>query len=218
MSPDPELYDLAEDPGETINLAVTEKDLYESLEATADQFIDEIGEGGTSGEFMAVDEDTLAKLASLGYIGSFVPTEEESVEELASPREKIGIYNKSIQARQRMHTEKYEEAEELLIRIQERSPGSDVAERASITLTPSLSLPGSGGPGARCAPTIDYWGSPMIRPGPVRSTSFTAHKPVFQSVKKMWPLKGCCPQTNGALAMNPSGSTGTNMAISRPCL
>ena len=68
MSPDPELYDLAEDPGETINLAVTEKDLYESLEATADQFIDEIGEGGTSGEFMAVDEDTLAKLASLGYI------------------------------------------------------------------------------------------------------------------------------------------------------
>ena len=122
MSPDPELYDLAEDPGETINLAVTEKDLYESLEATADQFIDEIGEGGTSGEFMAVDEDTLAKLASLGYIGSFVPTEEESVEELASPREKIGIYNKSIQARQRMHTEKYEEAEELLQEILDEDP------------------------------------------------------------------------------------------------
>lgn len=122
MSPDPELYDLAEDPGETINLAVTEKDLYERLETTADQFIDEISEGGTSGEFMAVDEETLAKLASLGYIGSFVPTEEGSADELASPREKIGIYNKSIQARQRMHTEKYEEAEELLQEIIDEDP------------------------------------------------------------------------------------------------
>ena len=122
MSSDPELYDLTKDPGETINLVATESELYESLEAAADQFVDEISEGGAGGEFMAVDEDTLAKLASLGYIGSFVPTDEESAEKLSSPREKIGIYNKSIQARQRMHAEKYDEAEQLLQEILAEDP------------------------------------------------------------------------------------------------
>ena len=71
---------------------------------------------------MAVDEDTMAKLASLGYIGSFAPRDEGAEEELASPREKIGIYNKSIQARHRMQTERYDEAEQLLQEILDEDP------------------------------------------------------------------------------------------------
>ena len=121
MSPDPELYDLAEDPGETTNLVARERELYESLEATADALIAEMSSNGAGGEFMALDEETVAKLASLGYIGSFSSAADES-EELASPRGKIGIYNKTIHARQRMHDERYEEAEQLLKEILTEDP------------------------------------------------------------------------------------------------
>ena len=117
MSPDPELYDLTEDPGETTNLVASDPELYSSLEAGADEFVTEIGRDGANGEFMAVDDETLAKLASLGYVGSFGPTDRGADEERASPRQKIGIYNKSIQARQRMQQERYEEAEALLQEI-----------------------------------------------------------------------------------------------------
>ncbi len=117
MSPDPELYDLTEDPGETTNLVASAPELYESLAARADELIAEISKGAADGKFMAVDDETLAKLASLGYLGSFSPTDRGSDEELASPREKIGIYNRSIRARQRMQQERYDEAETLLQEI-----------------------------------------------------------------------------------------------------
>ena len=44
-------------------------------------------------------------------------------EKLASPREKIGIYNKSIRARWLMQTERYDEAERLLQEIVSEDPG-----------------------------------------------------------------------------------------------
>ena len=40
-------------------------------------------------------------------------------------------------------------------------------------------------------------------PGRVRGRRRTAHRPVFQSEKNTWPLNGCGPHTNGALAMIP---------------
>jgi len=122
MSPDPELYDLVEDPDERINLVAREPDLYANLESVAAVLIAEISKESAAGEFMAVDEDTMAKLASLGYIGSFAPSDEGAEEELASPREKIGIYNKSIQARHRMQAERYDEAEQLLQEILDEDP------------------------------------------------------------------------------------------------
>ena len=59
-------------------------------------------------------------------------------------------------------------------------------------------------------------GSPMLR-GVSGSTSRTAQRPELKSVKKMVPLKGCGPQTNGALGLKPSGSAGSKKLISRPC-
>jgi len=120
MSPDPELYDLAEDPGETTNLVDQENDLYRRLAAAAEEFVSRIGESSAQTEFMAVDEDTLAKLASLGYLGSFSSATDAEV--MASPRGKIGIYNKSIRARELMHREDYEDAERILLEILDEDP------------------------------------------------------------------------------------------------
>lgn len=123
ISPDPELYDLAEDPGETTNLVSRERELFERLEALADKLVGEMSENSPGAEFMAVDEETMARLASLGYVGSFSMSADDPPGKLASPRGKIGIYNKSIRARGLMQTEKYEEAELLLGEIVSEDPG-----------------------------------------------------------------------------------------------
>ena len=123
MSPDPELYDLAEDPGETTNLVSRERELFERLEAVASELVGEMSENGGGAEFMAVDEETMARLASLGYLGSFSMSADDPGEKLASPRGKIGIYNKSIRARWLMQTERYDEAELLLQEIVSEDPG-----------------------------------------------------------------------------------------------
>ncbi len=123
ISPDPELYDLAEDPGETTNLVSRERELFERLEAVAGELVGEMSENGAGAEFMAVDEETMAKLASLGYLGSFSVSADDPGEELASPRGKIGIYNKSIRARWLMQTERYDEAELLLQEIVSEDAG-----------------------------------------------------------------------------------------------
>ncbi len=121
ISPEPELYDLADDPGETTNLVNRDEDLYRRLEAAADEFVTRIGENRAATEFMAVDEDTLEKLASLGYLGSF-SSSAAADEVLASPRGKIGIYNKSIRARELMQREDYDDAERLLTEILDEDP------------------------------------------------------------------------------------------------
>ena len=123
LSPEPELYDLTEDPSETTNLVDRERELFEQLEAVAGEFVGEISQNGDGAEFMAVDEETMARLASLGYLGSFSITADDPVEKLASPRGKIGIYNKSIRARWLMQTERYDEAELLLQEIVSEDPG-----------------------------------------------------------------------------------------------
>ena len=63
-APSPELYDLVRDPGETINVLLTERRTYRDLATRLDQ----LRATAVAASPQTVDAETRAKLASLGYV------------------------------------------------------------------------------------------------------------------------------------------------------
>jgi arylsulfatase A-like enzyme/Tfp pilus assembly protein PilF len=64
-APAPELYDLAHDPGEKVNVLTTERRAYRELSASLETLR---GSAKAPKSVQPVDEETRAKLASLGYV------------------------------------------------------------------------------------------------------------------------------------------------------
>lgn len=100
LSPEPELYDLAADPGETTNIIEKERSVFLSLNERATAFAAEAARGGFELDYRKIDEETRTKLAALGYIGSFSDPAKLKGKRLASPRNKIGIFNELSRARE----------------------------------------------------------------------------------------------------------------------
>jgi tetratricopeptide (TPR) repeat protein len=122
MSSDPELYDLLEDPDEADDLARSDTALFDRLEAVAEEMVAEISRNSLATETAIVDEETLSKLASLGYLGG-ASTSAARADLLASPREKIDVYNKTNRARELMYQADYEGAERLFREVLSDNPG-----------------------------------------------------------------------------------------------
>jgi tetratricopeptide (TPR) repeat protein len=87
-APEPELYDLAADPGETKNIyrafSRRAEDLRLRLEALAKL------EGGTAPERRSLDPETLQRLAALGYVGNVIDVDPSAV--LPDPKEKLPLF------------------------------------------------------------------------------------------------------------------------------
>jgi arylsulfatase A-like enzyme/Tfp pilus assembly protein PilF len=98
-APIPELYDVEADPGETKNLAENEPDLLRSMRAALERLEEEIGPAPDSPAPLEEDEETLRKLASLGYVGSVANTSGKSWRDLPDPKARIEIYNLMNRAR-----------------------------------------------------------------------------------------------------------------------
>jgi tetratricopeptide (TPR) repeat protein len=100
-APRPELYDLERDPQE-------DKNLYADRRTLADQMIarlrahekDTPGSEGASKPAVDVDPEARARLAALGYVGSFVATVSGPRTERADPKDKIGLFNLMTEARE----------------------------------------------------------------------------------------------------------------------
>jgi arylsulfatase A-like enzyme/Tfp pilus assembly protein PilF len=101
-APRPELYDLQEDPGERTNV-------YDSRKALADRMIGRLQEMEAHFKTSAqpksnaaeIDPEAKARLAALGYVGSFVATvgDDGSRAGLADPKDKVHLFNKISAAR-----------------------------------------------------------------------------------------------------------------------
>ncbi len=93
-APRPELFDLEADPGETVNLFDRERDVANRLQRTL-RGLDAAFSRAASGAAPAadVDPETRARLASLGYVSSFVATETASDTPRADPKDKIALFN-----------------------------------------------------------------------------------------------------------------------------
>jgi arylsulfatase A-like enzyme/Tfp pilus assembly protein PilF len=93
-APRPELYDVDDDPTETSNL-------YEQRRALGDSMIAQLRKREQAFERTEaplpagdVDPEARARLAALGYVGSFVASASDSRAGRADPKDKIGVFNR----------------------------------------------------------------------------------------------------------------------------
>ena len=100
-APRPELYDLAQDPDETRNLYDERRPLADRMAA-----ILKAADSNAAADVTPaadVDPDTRARLAALGYVGTFVATPAADRSQLADPKDKIELFNLIITAREQIH-------------------------------------------------------------------------------------------------------------------
>lgn len=102
-APRPELYDLQDDPKETTNL-------FASRKALGDRMLGRLAEmeahfktsAQPRSNAVEIDPDAKARLAALGYVGSFVASvaDDGSRAGLADPKDKVHLFNRITQARE----------------------------------------------------------------------------------------------------------------------
>jgi tetratricopeptide (TPR) repeat protein len=99
-APRPELYDLVADRGETTNLADRELAVVDRLRSALERIEEEIGTPAAAEAPFEQDEETLRKLAALGYVGSLANTEGKSWRDLPDPKDRVHVYNLMSEARE----------------------------------------------------------------------------------------------------------------------
>jgi tetratricopeptide (TPR) repeat protein len=102
-APRPELFDLQDDPGE-------QHDVFAARQALGQRMLDRLRErerqfspgAAAEAQPVEVDPDARARLAALGYVGSFVTTAppDEARTGLADPKDKVGLFNTITRARE----------------------------------------------------------------------------------------------------------------------
>jgi len=117
ISPELELYDLIADPDEQTNLVSAYPEETRRLMRLAEEFIAEAGQDAFDIDYQHIDEETRQKLAALGYIGTFSDQSSLEGKSLASPKEKIGVFNQLSHVKELMLQEEYDEAVDMLTKI-----------------------------------------------------------------------------------------------------
>jgi len=89
-APRSELYDLRDDPGESVNVLADHPDVAEALRAELDRILEESAAGAPEPQQANLDEQTLSMLASLGYVGGASTSRESG--DLADPKDMLHLY------------------------------------------------------------------------------------------------------------------------------
>lgn len=99
-APRPELYDLERDPHELTNLFDERRTVADAmLRQLRDRKREMDADAPEAPVAADVDPETRARLAALGYVGSFVATSNDSSSGRADPKDKIGLFNLMTTAR-----------------------------------------------------------------------------------------------------------------------
>ncbi len=117
---EPELYDLEKDPAEKENLYLKKPLLVKKLRRMLKKLEESYGKESLKVNFAGMDAETRAKLAALGYIATMVDTSRGK--KLPDPKEKIGIFNEIIAARNLTRQGKLDQAIEKLKKILSQQP------------------------------------------------------------------------------------------------
>ncbi|HET7747029.1 MAG TPA: sulfatase-like hydrolase/transferase [Vicinamibacteria bacterium] len=116
-APEPELYDVKADPGETRNI-------YKAYSARAEdlrRWLVEVGTAAAVPEKRELDPETLQRLAALGYVGNADETPADAV--LPDPKTKVHLYALMAAARAAAQDERLEQAIEKMRQVVAEDPG-----------------------------------------------------------------------------------------------
>ena len=121
-SSDPEVYDLQSDSVERENLASSNPDLRRRLQRELAALSQSWSKAALPVTTRQADPETIAKLASLGYLTGAAPIRSSDLPR-PPPRARIGVYNRLLEARARMEERSFSEAERTLKQIVEDDGG-----------------------------------------------------------------------------------------------
>lgn len=125
-SPAPELYDLASDPGETVNRAAQARREVERFAATLARLAGSLAQQTSSR--LALDGDLAERLRSLGYAGSSAPSAgTKPGRGLPDPKSRIHLVERMDQVLALVRSKRLEEAVALLEAILGEDPGNYLA-------------------------------------------------------------------------------------------
>ncbi|MCH7824524.1 MAG: sulfatase-like hydrolase/transferase [Acidobacteria bacterium] len=124
-APEPELYDLAADPGETDNLVHTDVERADTMDGVLQQLV--AGDDVTAVVAGAVDAESIAALQALGYLSGGPAVIDEPDGPRPSPRDRIAVFNKSLRARALLRNGNLAGAERLYAEIVEEDPEVPIA-------------------------------------------------------------------------------------------
>ena len=110
-APRPELYDLSVDPGESANVFEQQPTVARDLMRRLDRLIEETGRGAPTPASADLDEETLGRLAALGYVGGPVASKAPPASAaLADPKDKLRVFAAVQQAGELIVQDRYEAA------------------------------------------------------------------------------------------------------------
>jgi tetratricopeptide (TPR) repeat protein len=121
-APTAELYDLSSDPGETVNLATRELSTVDRLRSTLSDFERESIAKLAATAPVEEDEETLRKLASLGYVGGTSVADGASWRTLPDPKDRLPVYDRLNKIREVVKEGKTDEAIPLLESVLKDAP------------------------------------------------------------------------------------------------
>ncbi len=109
-----ELYDLEQDPGETVNLIESRAPVGRDLKTRLDRLVEETGRGAPKPQAANLDKETVARLAALGYVGSPVSEKKARGQFLADPKDKLRTFESVQRAGEMILSEEYAPAAAIL--------------------------------------------------------------------------------------------------------
>jgi len=123
-APRPELYDLSHDPHEKNNLFDQKKSLSRKMQKELNKLIKHFSsQKAERAVIQNIDQDSLLKLQTLGYIGSFHHlTREKPGHKRADPKDRIELYNEIKLTQFLISEEKFEAAERKIRTVLDQDP------------------------------------------------------------------------------------------------
>jgi len=120
-APEPELYDIAADPGEVNNVHDAHPGIVRKLSGLCDSFM----ENEIDLKTRTLDPDTVARLRNLGY--SAAPVRRNSTSSGKDPKKLMSLFVKINDARTATESSRLKEARQLLESVLEEDPGNPLA-------------------------------------------------------------------------------------------
>jgi arylsulfatase A-like enzyme/lipopolysaccharide biosynthesis regulator YciM len=123
-APQPELYDLAADPGETENVLLDQRRTSRRLKDALDTMVTQIESGARSAQPADLDEETLRQLQALGYVAGRggVAADEAQQGERADPKDRIQLHQLVMAAQSSIGAGDPEQAEGRLLEVLASDP------------------------------------------------------------------------------------------------